>query len=67
MAILPVHVTAVGGAATLGRGHASDYRGVGRTYPNGGSERIGADTPSPSLLIPVVNVPSHVQPALATA
>jgi YD repeat-containing protein len=33
---------------------------VVRTYSNGRGERIRADTPSPSLLIPVANIPSSV-------
>jgi hypothetical protein len=30
------------------------------TYLNGRGERLRADTPSPSLLIPVTNIPSYV-------
>jgi hypothetical protein len=42
-------------------------RRVGRTYLNGRGERIRADTPSPSLLIPVANIRSYVGRARKTA
>ena len=37
------------------------------TYPNGRGERIRAYTPSPSLLIPVANIPSYVGRVWKTA
>ena len=41
--------------------------GVGGTYLNGRGGRIRADTPSPSLLIPVANIPSYVGRVWKTA
>ena len=40
---------------------------VGTNYSNGRGERARADTPSPSLLIPVENIPSYVGRVWKTA
>jgi hypothetical protein len=37
------------------------------TYSNGRGERVRAETPSPSLLIPVANIPSHLGRVWKTA
>src|ERR1035437_4861196 len=46
---------------------ARNRRRVADTYLNGRGERIRADTPSPSLLIPVANLPSYVRRVGKTA
>jgi hypothetical protein len=40
---------------------------VGTNYSNGRGERVRADTPSPVLLIPVVNIASYAARAWKTA
>jgi hypothetical protein len=47
--------------------HATAEIRVGGTYLFGRGERIRADTPSPSLLIPVTNVPTYVGRVWKTA